>query len=324
MDHLDARLMTAFVNLAAGRFTVARAHADAIATMPFLREEPHVALGRRLEVDAVAGLHDDVLVVSETFKEGWLRAGRPQVNNLAVAAAAVAMVHGMAGRTDERTEWIGVASALLRNPDDLRTTAVVWPATFDALLALHEDDPERALAVLASDPDDLEDGISWYQRLWLPWYAAAWAEASVMTQSPDAEERLSRAGRHTRGNDVADLLIARAAALSRDVPQDLPAMADRLAQLGSPYQAGRTRALAAARGVGQAPAPADGLRLLSARELEVLRLVAAGNTNAQIAAQLFISRKTAEHHVSHILTKLGATNRAEAAALAIRHGLGTR
>ena len=51
--------------------------------------------------------------------------------------------------------------------------------------------------------------------------------------------------------------------------------------------------------------------------------MAAGNTNVQIGAQLFISRKTAEHHVSRILTKLGAVNRAEAAALAARHGLGT-
>ena len=51
----------------------------------------------------------------------------------------------------------------------------------------------------------------------------------------------------------------------------------------------------------------------------MLRLVAAGRTNPQIADALYISRKTAEHHVSNILTKLGVTKRAEAAAIAGRY-----
>jgi DNA-binding NarL/FixJ family response regulator len=57
---------------------------------------------------------------------------------------------------------------------------------------------------------------------------------------------------------------------------------------------------------------------LSEREFEVLRLVAAGFTNPQIAAALYISRKTAEHHVSSILVKLGVSSRTEAAAAAVR------
>jgi DNA-binding NarL/FixJ family response regulator len=61
--------------------------------------------------------------------------------------------------------------------------------------------------------------------------------------------------------------------------------------------------------------------VLSEREREVIRLVAAGFTNPQIAANLYISRKTAEHHVSNILVKLGVTTRTEAAALAIRLGI---
>ena len=60
---------------------------------------------------------------------------------------------------------------------------------------------------------------------------------------------------------------------------------------------------------------------LSDRELEVLKLVSVGFTNPQIAASLYISRKTAEHHVSSILMKLGASTRSEAAAAAIRLGL---
>jgi DNA-binding NarL/FixJ family response regulator len=57
---------------------------------------------------------------------------------------------------------------------------------------------------------------------------------------------------------------------------------------------------------------------LTAREQEVLALLAHGMSNAQIAQTLFISEKTAGHHVSRILSKLGVRNRAEAAAHAVR------
>jgi DNA-binding CsgD family transcriptional regulator len=60
---------------------------------------------------------------------------------------------------------------------------------------------------------------------------------------------------------------------------------------------------------------------LTARELEVLRLVAEGHSNGEIAEQLFISRKTASVHVSNILAKLGVTTRVQAAALAHRRGI---
>jgi DNA-binding CsgD family transcriptional regulator len=61
---------------------------------------------------------------------------------------------------------------------------------------------------------------------------------------------------------------------------------------------------------------------LTARELEVLALVANGRTNRQIGAALFISEKTASVHVSRILAKLGARTRAQAAGMAVTLGLG--
>ncbi|MDQ3647043.1 MAG: LuxR C-terminal-related transcriptional regulator [Actinomycetota bacterium] len=57
------------------------------------------------------------------------------------------------------------------------------------------------------------------------------------------------------------------------------------------------------------------------REIEVLRLVADGHSNPEIAKRLFISRRTAEHHVQHIYTKIGVASRAGAALFALEHDL---
>jgi DNA-binding NarL/FixJ family response regulator len=60
---------------------------------------------------------------------------------------------------------------------------------------------------------------------------------------------------------------------------------------------------------------------LTAREREVLVLIADGATNKEIAAKLVVSENTARNHVSHILSKLGFSRRSEAAAYAVRKGL---
>jgi DNA-binding NarL/FixJ family response regulator len=60
---------------------------------------------------------------------------------------------------------------------------------------------------------------------------------------------------------------------------------------------------------------------LTPREVEVLRLIASGKSNRDIAEALFISLNTVANHVRNILAKIGAVNRTEAAAYAIRHGL---
>ena len=60
---------------------------------------------------------------------------------------------------------------------------------------------------------------------------------------------------------------------------------------------------------------------LTARERQVLALVAEGLTNTEIAERLVISLSTAKTHVSSVISKLGAAGRTEAATLAVRHRL---
>ena len=67
------------------------------------------------------------------------------------------------------------------------------------------------------------------------------------------------------------------------------------------------------------PDPPPGGRL-SARELEVARLVATGATNREIAAALTIAPKTVAAHIEHILAKLGVARRAQIAAWVATHG----
>ena len=74
---------------------------------------------------------------------------------------------------------------------------------------------------------------------------------------------------------------------------------------------------------GQRPSRSRGVwpAGLSDREVEVLRLVAGGLSNRQIAATLVFSPRTAERHVQHVYTKIGVSIRAAAAMFAMRHGL---
>ena len=86
------------------------------------------------------------------------------------------------------------------------------------------------------------------------------------------------------------------------------------ARLGAPPDLARVESLSG----GRASAGAHGL---TPRELEVLRFVAAGETNRAIAAELVLSERTVDRHVSNIFTKLGVSSRAGATAYAYEHEL---
>jgi len=65
----------------------------------------------------------------------------------------------------------------------------------------------------------------------------------------------------------------------------------------------------------------DPFRELSEREREILKLIAEGHANKEIARRLVISERTARTHVSHLLAKMGLSSRTQAALLAVKEGL---
>ncbi|MGH3133110.1 MAG: response regulator transcription factor, partial [Gaiellaceae bacterium] len=117
----------------------------------------------------------------------------------------------------------------------------------------------------------------------------------------------------------ARLVLAQVlAAGSRQLAIDAARQAhNQLEALGATREADVASALMRSLGAKGRSGP-KGVGLLSRREQEVLRLLAEGLSNREIAGRLFISPKTAEHHVSRIYAKLGLKSRAEAVAYAVR------
>lgn len=155
-----------------------------------------------------------------------------------------------------------------------------------------------------------DDGDLWASA------SEAWAAAGVPHQRAAAlircaEADLARGGDRARARSA--LLEARRVALALSAT----ALDEEVLAL-----ARRARLDLAEGTEPSAGAVAEGERLgLSEREFEVLLLVAEGLTNRQIAERLFITEKTAGHHVSAILGKFGVASRVEAASLAYRSGV---
>jgi HD-GYP domain-containing protein (c-di-GMP phosphodiesterase class II)/predicted DNA-binding protein (UPF0251 family) len=164
--------------------------------------------------------------------------------------------------------------------------------------------------------------------------------ASSRTLEPTARvagmhhERLDGSGYH-RGSTGADIpmpaRILAAADAFEAMTHDRPyrrALSPEEArdQLRADARAGKFDGDAVAavlEGAGQGRTRASDLRPagLSDREVEVLRLVAAGHSNPEIARLLHVSRRTAEHHVQHIYAKIGVATRPGAALFALQHDL---
>ena len=249
---------------------------------------PLVVLGLRaladLAVDARAG-RDEAAATAAAVDADRLAATLPAVRD--------------AARTEVARTWLALADAE-RDRVHAAGSSAAWAALAERLAAVPE-----------------------------PWLAA-------YARFREAESELRALGK--RGKAAGPLAEAHAIAarlgtapLRREIealarrariPLDVPAPADSPGAAEGPEDRGpaaapdsrEPAAVGPGRKSGRGPA-------LSARELEVLRLVADGRTNGEIAEQLFITRKTAGVHVTHILDKLGVSNRVEAAMVAARAGL---
>lgn len=205
--------------------------------------------------------------------------------------------------------WPLLAAAMRAHADVRADAAAIKPLVTLARQLPHPGPVEAAYAALAmAEHDRLAQ-----RPTAVPWLGVArrWAG---LAQPFEQAYALMRAG---------------AVAPARTVAGDCLQEAQRLASaLGAQPLLQRIRVVAGQRRVGtsapasngHAPAPFA----LTARELDVLRLLAEGQTNRQIAAALVISAKTASVHVTHILAKLDVRTRGAAAAVAHRLGLSQR
>ena len=154
---------------------------------------------------------------------------------------------------------------------------------------------------------------------------AGWASLGLPYEEAEARFRLAEAtlsgveGRSAAARSAAGVELALAHSIASRLPA--PPLRIRIEDLArrARIPLDRTSGADATKGAGES---ADDLEL-TRRELDVLALLADGRTNGEIAAELFISTKTASVHVSSILRKLGVSNRVEAAAIALRRNVPT-
>jgi DNA-binding CsgD family transcriptional regulator len=200
-----------------------------------------------------------------------------------------------------------------------------WSLNYLALVACHQGAPDRAAGLLRQGLVMRTTSGAGHQDLF---FLEALAVLANLIGDAESTARLFGA--------AAGAAHGRSRALPESVASDRAEASARL-RIGDhayaeAWEAGRRmrpeeikaevdRVLTAAEGTRtQNPRSRDGSKL-TPREREVLRLLAEGRTNLEIAAALFVSPRTAETHVTHILAKLGAATRAEAAAHAVRAGL---
>ena len=149
------------------------------------------------------------------------------------------------------------------------------------------------------------------------------ATREILERSPDIRVLVLTVA--TDDSDVEAALEAGACGfIAKDTPVGAVAVAVRAAAQGVAWLSPRAAELVLGRvrqRVAEQEPNLDGEEQLSARELDVLRLIARGMENADIAEALAISPRTAKNHVSNILAKLGLPSRVQAAIYAVRRGL---
>ena len=187
----------------------------------------------------------------------------------------------------------GEVDAAQDSVDSLAACADTHPSAYAAaVLALARG--RIALAAGTGDP-----------RAWLRDALVGFAKAQLPLEAALCRLDLARVfGQESPQVAIAEARIALAEFERLTAARQVDAAQSLLRRLGAPVS----------------PSRSGGDGTLTRRERDVLTLLGEGLSNPEIAARLFISRKTVEHHVGNVLDKLGLRNRSEAAAYAVRAG----
>jgi hypothetical protein len=238
LELFDAFQMASQCALSSGDLRAAHRLGEGLCALPFYREEDHLATSRLIVVDLLSGAWDEAVELSELFRAGWERAGRPVAGNLRTAPYAVATVHALRGDDAARAAWLEVVAALQTPGRPM--AALHFGEFFDAMVLLHRGQAAEAAELLADPPEEF---LNHYNGMWRAWYSSAWAEAAVLAGLPDAAERVARAVPMTEGNPVARAVVRRAAGLVAGADNgraDVAGAAAALRSLGARYQWART------------------------------------------------------------------------------------
>lgn len=272
---------------------------------------------------------------------GWAESGRGDILRLRGELAAAAEAYRTAadlgadpqpgsallwldeGRTDAAVAAVRRCLAQVPLPA-LRIRLL--PGAADVLLAAGEVDDAAGLA------DEL-DGLATLTGCSSVAAAAAYAHAGVDLARGDPAGALPYARRAVLqwGGVGCPFEVARARVLlaracdalddTRTAADEITAARRTFAELGADPAEREAAALQEELADLQGPSTTEVTHSLTAREVEVLTLVAAGLSNRQLARELVISERTVARHLSNIFTKIDVASRTEAAAYAFRHGL---
>src|SRR3984957_2076096 len=217
-------------------------------------------------------------------------------------------------------------------------------AVSEALATVLDAEPGLEVVVLAADGDEALELAHRFSPevvlmdLRMPNVDGVTATRRLATELPDVKVVVLT----TFADDASILAALEAGAsgfLTKDAGREQIALAVRSAAAGqavldpiaqasllraaAPPDVGTTTTSSSSSGSSGSPGPASLPDDLTPREADVLRAIAAGHSNAEIAEALFISEATVKSHINHLFAKIHARNRAEAVRYAYDHGLVT-